>query len=120
MTPADFKTAHEYLGLTTDYLAKRIGVSIGRIWAYEHPERTAHVPDHAAAVIDDLLLARQHAAQKLASWCIMAGYAAIPRYRDQIELEQLVDGIDGWGPLAQGLIIADAQHITGLPVEWVA
>lgn len=120
MTPAEFKTAHEALGLTTEYIAKRIGVSVGRVWAYEHPARTAPVPEHAAEVMRDLVIDAERAVESVILRMQGSGTDVIERHIDPAQFFGHHPGLTGWGGLAQGLILAEVQRRVQLPIEFVA
>lgn len=119
MTPAELKTAHESLGMSTANLAERMGVSSGRVWVYEAATRTLDVPEHAAAVVLDLLNDREATAEYLADVIADSELGYIPRHRDLAEFERWAPAMRGWGVLAQGMLIADLQRRLQLPVEWV-
>lgn len=52
MTPAEFRCLREYLGLTTQWLAVRLGVTSRAVLRYESPGET--VPAKAASLLEDL------------------------------------------------------------------
>lgn len=116
MSPAEFKTAHESLGVSTAFLAERIGVSSGRIWAYEATDRTLPVPDHAAAIMRQLVREFEEVAAGIARDGKLAGL--IERQADLAAFESTWPTMAGWGPLAQGLAIARAADLAQLPVEY--
>lgn len=121
MTPAEFKTAHESLGLSTAFIAERCGVVVGRIWAYEHPERTAPVPEHAAAVMRDLLVDFDASAEQLHGIVVSGEYEVIPRHVNLSAFETMLPAMTGWGTLSQGLLLAEVQRrLLQTSIEYVA
>lgn len=119
MTPAEFKTAHEALGVSTAFLADRIGVSSGRIWEYESPNRRKPVPDHAAEIMRELVNTFDTAAERLAAEVKLGGSEFVPRYADLERFEAAVPELAGWGALTQGLLVAQVQRDLRVPVEYV-
>lgn len=119
MTPAEFKTSHECLGVSTEFIARAVGVSVGRIWAYEHPDRTADVPEHAASVMLELLTDFEASAVRMVEEIVRAGEGFVPRHVDLSAFEELVPAMRGWGQLAQGHLIAEVQRRLQVPVEYV-
>lgn len=115
MTPAEFKTSHECLGLSTEFIASKVGVTVGRIWAYEHPSRTADVPDRAAEAMRDLLNDFECAAERLASDYREQG-EVIQRKVNLQEFYADVPELDGWPALSQGMLLAEVQRRTQLPI----
>lgn len=120
MTPAEYKTAHEALGLTAAYIAQRCGVSVGRIWAYEHHTRTAPVPDHAAEVMRDLGRDADDAIDALILRIEASGAEVIERHVDLERFYALHPSLTGWGNLGQGLLLAEVQRRLQLPIEYVS
>lgn len=119
MTPAEFKTAHECLGLSTEFIANRVGVTVGRIWAYEHPSRTADVPEKAAQVMLDLLNDFDAAADRLEAEYREEG-EEILRHSDLAKFHAAVPELQGWPALSQGLLLAEVQRRTRLPIAFVS
>lgn len=120
MTPAELKTAHEGLGLSTEYIARRIGVTVGRVWAYEHPSRTAAIPDHAAEVMRDLLNDREAAVATITEHLRGEHAEVIQRHASLAAFYAEHPDLNGWGGLAHGLILAEVQRRLQLPIEYVA
>lgn len=120
MTPAEFKTAHESLGLSTAFIAERCGVVVGRIWAYEHPDRKADVPDHAADVMRDLLNDFEASADALEEAVRLTNEGFIPRHVKLSEFEEMLPAMTGWGTLSQGLLLAEVQRRLQTAIEYVA
>lgn len=120
MTPAEFKTAHESLGLSTAFIAERCGVVVGRIWAYEHPERKTDVPDHAAEVMRGLLVDFDASADTLEEAVRVTAEGFIPRHVKLSEFEEMLPAMTGWGTLSQGLLLAEVQRRLRTSIEYVA
>lgn len=118
MTPAEFKTAHEALGVSTAFLAERIGVSSGMVWKYESTARTAEVPDHAEDVMRGLLNDWEAASDRLTAEVRDAEDGVIVRSVDLGEFYMRVPELRGWGALAQGLLLADVQRRCQAPIEF--
>lgn len=120
MRPAEFKTAHELLGVSTKFLAGRCGVVSTRIWAYEATDRVPDVPEHASEAMRDLLNDRECAVVKLIEHLYDTEADAIPRHTDLEEFYSVVPEMRGWGALAHGLLLAEVQRRVQLPIEWAA
>ena len=116
MTPADYKTAHEALGLTTAFLAERTGVVVGRIWAYEHHDRTRMVPPPASKVMRELMACWDAAADRLAREARPGEF--IPRQTTPEAFYAAVPELDGWPMEAQGPLLAEVQRRVQLPIEY--
>lgn len=119
MTPAEFKTAHESLGLSTAFIAERCGVVVGRIWAYENPARKTDVPDHAADVMRDLLNDFEVSADTLEEIVRLTNEGFIPRHVKLSEFEEMLPAMTGWGTLSQGLVLAEVQRRLQTAIEYV-
>ncbi len=109
MTPAELRTAHDALGVSTEFLADRLGISSQQVWRYEHPGRTADVPDRVAEVIRDLLNDQDVAAERITEELAQSD-EPIPRYVSMDDFDMAVPEMAGWGPNAQGLLIAEVQR----------
>jgi transcriptional regulator with XRE-family HTH domain len=120
MTPADFKTAHEALGISADFLAARIGVHVNRIWAYELPARVRNVPENAAEQMRDLANAFDETVEYLTEQLARDGAAFIPRHVSLDAFESWAPQLAGWGRTSQGLLLAEIQRRLSLPIEYVA
>lgn len=119
MSPAEMKTLHEGLGVSTAFLADRIGISQGRVWEYESPTRAIPVPEHAAEVVWGLAEDFRAAAARLAAEVKLGGSRAVPRYVALEDFEEQFPALTGWGALTQGLLVAEVHRTTGAPVEYV-
>lgn len=120
MTPAEFKTAHEALGLSAEFLSDRLGIHVNRIWAYEHHERRAPVPDHAAEAMRDLLNDFECAVERIASESEGPEVESLPRYVKLERFHAAVPELAGWPLLSQSLLLAEVQRrLPSLPVEYV-
>lgn len=117
MNPAEFKTAHEALGLSTDFIAKRVGVHSQMIWRYESPDRATDVPPRAERVMRELLAQFDAAADRVAGEC--EGSRTIPRYPNLDDFYAAVPELTGWGMAAQGMLIAEVQRRLALPIAYV-
>jgi transcriptional regulator with XRE-family HTH domain len=120
VNPAEFKTAHESLGLSTAFIAERCGVVVGRIWAYERPDRAADVPEHAAEVMRDLLNDFHASADRLEQVVKASPEGSIPRHVKLAEFEEMLPALTGWGTLSQGLLLAEVQRRLQTSIEYVA
>lgn len=109
MSPAELRTAHDALGVSTDFLAERLGISTQQVWRYESPKRTADVPERVAEVVRDLLNDQECAVERLAAE--LAGTDdPIPRYVLMEDFDMAVPEMAGWGASAQGLLIVEVQR----------
>lgn len=119
MRPATFKTARESMGLTGAFVAERIGVTVGRIWSYESPDRTLDVPAHAAEVMTNLLLDFEMAADFLAEGASAPEAESITRHTDVEAFYRAVPALDGWGEISQALLLAEVlRRVPGIPIEY--
>lgn len=116
LSPAEYKTLHEALGVSTRLLAERTGVGSGRIWAYESTTRSIPVPDHAAAVILQMRAEFDEVAARMASMSTRSG--VIERLVNSDEFEERYPSMAGWGPLSQGLVVAAAQQLAQTGIEY--
>lgn len=119
MTPAEFKTAHESLGVSTAFLSERIGVVATRIWAYESPGRTIPVPKRASDVMRDLLVDFDAAANEIEEAVRITNEGFIPRHVELAAFELWLPMLAGWGRLSQGLVIAEVQRRLQVSIEYV-
>lgn len=116
MTPAEAKTTRERLGVTTEFIADRIGVTKGRVWEYESPTRRRPLPDHAAAVIDGLAATFDRAVEDAARKVPKSG--VIPRHASIEAFEAWCPALAGWGAGAQSALVAAVQQKLQMPVEF--
>lgn len=110
MTPAELRTAHDALGVSTDFLADRLGISAQQVWRYESPKRKADIPERVAEVIRDLLNDQECAIERIASE-LAESDEPIPRYVSMDDFDMAVPEMAGWGPNAQGLLIVEVQRL---------
>lgn len=116
MNPAEFKTGHESLGVSTDFLTKRVGVNATTIWKYERTDRGLPVPEHAAEVMRGLLDDFESAVERTSAEAVERGW--ILRHVPVEAFYEAVPELAGWGPLAQGLLLAEVQRRVSLPIEY--
>ena len=114
MSPADLRTAHDALGVSTDFLADRLGISAQQVWRYENPKREADVPERVAEVVRDLLNDFDCAVERIAE-DVAASDDAIPRYVSMDDFDMAVPEMRGWGPSSQGQLIVAVQARLALP-----
>jgi transcriptional regulator with XRE-family HTH domain len=119
MTPAEFKTARESLGVSALFIAKRLGVTVGIVWRYESPQRLIDVPERAADLMRDLLVDFELSADFMAEHVKDSEHGAIPRHVDIAEFEAVVPALVGWGQLTQGLLLAEVQRRLRTAIEYV-
>lgn len=110
MSPADLRTAHDALGVSTEFLADRLGISSQQVWRYESPKRAADIPERVAEVIRDLLNDQECAAERIAAELAGSDDEPIPRYLSMDDFDMAVPEMCGWGPDAQGLLIVEVQR----------
>jgi transcriptional regulator with XRE-family HTH domain len=109
VTPAELRTAHDALGVSTEFLAERLGISSQQVWRYENPKRTADIPERVAEVVRDLLNDQECAVERITSE-LAASDDPIPRYVSMDDFDMAVPELRGWGPNAQGLLIVEVQR----------
>lgn len=119
MTPAEFRTYHDALGVSADFVASEIGVHINMIGRYESPTRRLPVPDQAADVMRHLVTSWDAAADRLAAQCRRPGVDVIPRHVELETFYERVPELRGWGVVAQGLLLAEVQRRVQLGIEYV-
>lgn len=125
MNAAELRTAHDALGVSTEFLAERIGCSSQMVWRYESPKRAADIPERVAEVVRDLLNDQECAIERITEEVMRDG-GDIPRYTELAAFYDAVPEMDGWGANAQGLLIVEVQrrlerepHASGSSVYYV-
>ena len=125
MTPAELRTAHDSLGISTELLAERAGYSVQMIWRYESPSRTEPVPERVEEAVRDMLNDFTVATERIAAEVIESG-EAIPRYTSTEAADAAVPELAGWGARSHGLLVAAvlreinaAPHATDAPIQYV-
>lgn len=118
MSPAELRTARDSLGISAEFLAERIGVHINSVWRYEHPNRQADIPEHAAEVVRDMLNDFDCAAERVAAEVEADPDGSIPRMVTTEDQEEHTPELKAWGPNAYGHLIAEVQRRTVRPVEY--
>lgn len=114
---AEFKTRREALGLTPDFIAKRLGCHANIIWRIESPTRPGtKVSPEAAALLDRLAGEFDMTAESMAMSADAAGVIARVGARDA--LAQTVPDMAEWPERSYGLLIAEVQRRTNLPIEY--
>lgn len=116
MSAAEFRTAHDALGVSAAFLADRMGIHEQNVWRYEATDRVLPVPEHASATMRQLVTEFEHVAQEIAKTSRKGG--VIERHTDLTEFESTWPTMAGWGPRAQGLVISRASEIAQLGVEY--
>lgn len=111
--------AHQSLGLSTAFIAEKVGVVVGRIWDYESTDRAADIPDRAEQVMNELLAQFDGAADELTVKCRRAEVEFIPLYTTPERFDAEVPMLAGWGMLAQGMLAAEVQRRVRKPIEYV-
>lgn len=120
MSPAELRTAHDALGVSTELIAERIGCHVNMIWRYEHPDRQRPVPLKVEEAVRDMLNDFDVAAERIAAEVEVRGEGFVPRYTSAAVFDQAVPELAGWGERSQGLLVAEVQRRLQLPVEYVA
>lgn len=118
MNPAELKTHHQALGVSTEFLAERIGCHVNLIWRWEHPSRTIPIAPHAEAAVRQLLNDREAALERLT--VELRDWGSLPRYADLADFDAAVPEMAGWGDAAQGLMLAELQARLQAPIEYVS
>lgn len=116
MTPAEFKTAHDALGLSGEFIAGRIGVHPNMVGRYEHPDRKGEVLEGPTRVMRELLAAWESSVDTLAAQAKARGHIV-----RRIEIEEFyrdAPEMYGWGATAQGLVLAEVQRRLQLSIEY--
>lgn len=108
ITPAEAKTIRERLGVTTEFIADRIGVTKGRVWDYESPTRRVALPPHAGQVLADLAATFDRAVADKVKEAQKRG--VIPRHTDPEAFAAWCPALAGWGPGAQAALVAAIQQ----------
>lgn len=116
MTPAELRTAHDSLGVSSPFLAKRAGVHVNMLWRYESPERTTSVSAAVEDAVRDMLNDREAAVERIVQEA--EGWAYLPRFADDAAADREVPELAGWGATAHGLLYAEVQARTGLEIRW--
>ena len=119
MTPAELRTAHDALGVSTELIAARVDCHVNMIWRYESPARTAPIPEHVADAMRDLLTDFDLAAERLAIEVRASESGVIPRYADLAAFYAAVPSMDGWGERSQGLLVSEVQRRIQATVDYV-
>lgn len=119
MNGAELKTAHEALGVTTQFLADRIGVHISVIWKWESPTHRLTPNERAEEVLNELLADFELAADELAQYAEQPEVESIPRYLNLTEFYDASPALRDWGQLSQGLLLAEVQRrVPGVRIEY--
>lgn len=116
MTPAEAKTIRERLGVPTEYIAERIGVTKGRVWDYESPARRRPLPPAAADVLADMAATFDAAVDQAVAAVRKTG--VIPRHTDPEAFAAWVPTLRDWPIGVQGALIAAVQQQTAATVEY--
>lgn len=121
MTPADFKTAVESLGLTHEFVATAVGVSAQRVFLYGDPRRLIDVPQNAADTLRSMLRDFEIAADRLAAEIQTPEVECVPRYITEDEFWAAVPELQGWPLSSQAMLLAEVQRRTehSLHIEYV-
>lgn len=116
MTPAELRTAHDAIGVSTEFIAAAIGCHVNMIWRYESPKRGQAVPDKVAEVVRDLVTEFDAAADRLVELAKASEDGALPRFAEIEDFYAAIPSMDGWGERTQGLLVAEAQrrHLTAI------
>lgn len=116
-TKAEFKTRREALGLTPDFIAKRLGCHANIIWRIESPTRPgSKVSPEAAALLDQLAADFDMTAEAIAMNAQAGGVILRTGGRDA--LARTTPDMADWPERSYGLLIAEAQRRTNLPIDY--
>ena len=110
MTPAEFKTIREGLGISAEELADDMGVTRKTVYGFESPSRLIDVPADRAAHLLDLARDFDRAVSRAAR------RKALPRFTDQAAFESTY-GI-GLSLSMQGPLLARARERSGAPIDY--
>lgn len=119
-TNAELKTIREYLSVSTEWLAKQMGISMQGLWKYERASRETPVPEHVAAVLRELLNDRACAIERATlEYANPHGPMELPRFVDGDEWRAAFPEFAGWPDSAQGSFLGELLTRAGARIEFV-
>lgn len=110
MTPAEFKTIRESLGISAEELADAMGVTRKTVYGFESPSRLINVPEDRAAFLDALKQVFNAAVSRAAR------RKSLPRFTD----EERFKTVYGYGLTLsmQGPLLAAASAKSSAPIDY--
>lgn len=112
------RTARDSTGASLELVAQRAGFHLNMAGRYEHPSRTAPVPDHVAEVMRDILNDFDVTADDWAEMVRGSEDGVIPRYTSLEAFYEAAPALRGWGERAQGQLVAEVQRRLQAPVDY--
>ena len=118
-TSARFRTDRDALGVSVDFIARRLDLADVTVWKYQAPNRTDPLPERVRDLMDELDATREQLVRELAA------RPTVFRPRDDDEAADLYPAVAGWGSHALGLILAAAverraSRGQSAAIEWTA
>lgn len=107
MTPAEYRTIAESIGITQAFLAEQTGISVGRVNSLSVPSRTLDVPEHAADTLRDLVLQFDSALARV----VEGDTSTLVRHADETSFWAAHPGLDGWPLASEGILLGHALAV---------
>lgn len=104
MTPAEYRTIAESIGITQAFLADQTGISVGRVNSLSVPSRTLDVPDHAAAILRDLAADFDAALARV----VEGDTSTLVRHTNERSFWLAHPGLLGWPLASEGILLGHA------------
>lgn len=111
MTPAEYRTIAESLGISQLFLAQHTGLSEGRVWSFGSPGRKIDVPDHAASALTSLAVEFDEALAMLLAEHD-GDQRPLVRHTTPEAFWQAHPLLIGWPLAAEGMLLAAAMAAT--------
>ncbi|WP_405673316.1 helix-turn-helix domain-containing protein [Streptomyces sp. NBC_01530] len=118
MTPAEFKVAREFLGLTGDWLAVHLGVSARTVRHWEQGKFT--IPDGVRLAVEDLEARTGGFIDGIIEKLMDLPEPGVVTYRDDAEYKAAHPGAEFPASWHRAVIARVAQEVPGLSIAFAS
>lgn len=110
MTPAQFKTLREGMGLAAEEVAAMLSVTRKTVFAMESPTRLLDVPEEHARALEAFAQTFERAVSRARR------RKSLPRFTDEARFQAVYGG--GLPLSCQGPLLRAAQRASGAPIDY--